>query len=63
MRNENCDLNKKAGLSQVLCKPIIRESDQNGVGGLKGDWSVQGFWVPQRVAVFDTHIFNKAPFL
>ena len=40
MRNENCDLNKKAGLSQVLCEPVIREADQNGVGGLKGDWSV-----------------------
>ena len=59
MRNENCDLNKKAGLSQVLCEPVIREADQNGVGGLKGDWSVRGFWVPQRVAVFDTRIFNK----
>ena len=63
MRNENCDLNKKAGLSQVLCEPVIREADQNGVGGLKGDWSVRGFWVPQRVAVFDTRIFNKTPLL
>ena len=26
---------------------------------LKGDCSVRGFWVPQRVAVFDTRILNK----
>ena len=28
------------------------------MGELRGDWSVRGFWVPQRVAVFDTCIFN-----
>ena len=43
----------------MLCEPVMREFDQNDVGGLKGDWSVRGFWVPQRVAVFDTRIFNK----
>ena len=36
---------------------------QNGVGGLKGDWSMRGFWVPQRIVVFDTCIFNKMPLL
>jgi hypothetical protein len=57
-RDENCDLNKKAGFSQVVSEPIIREAEANGFGELRGDWSVRGFWVPQRVAVFDTRIFN-----
>ena len=58
MRDENCDLNKRAGFSQVLCEPIIKQADKNGLGELRGDWSVRGFWVPQRMAVFDTRIFN-----
>ena len=57
-RDENCDLNRKAGLSQVISEPIIQEADANGAGELRGDWSVRGFWVPQRVALFDTRIFN-----
>ena len=36
-RDENCDLNRKAGLSQVLSEPIIREADRNGTGELRGD--------------------------
>ena len=58
MRDENCDLNKKAGFSQVICEPIVRDADVNGLGELRGDWSVRGFWTPQRMAVFDTRIFN-----
>jgi hypothetical protein len=58
MRDENCDLNKKAGFSQVICEPIIKSAGTNGMGELRGDWSVRGFWVPQRMAVFDTRIFN-----
>ena len=58
MRDENCDLNRKAGFSQVICEPIVKEAEEDGFGELRGDWSVRGFWVPQRVAVFDTRIFN-----
>ena len=58
LRDENCDLNKKAGFSQVIYEPIVKEAGNNGLGELRGDWSVRGFWVPQRVAVFDTRIFN-----
>ena len=58
LRDENCDLNKKAGFSQVISEPIVKEAGNNGLGELRGDWSVRGFWVPQRVAVFDTRIFN-----
>ena len=58
MRDENCDLNRKAGFSQVISEPIVKEAEGNGLGELRGDWSVRGFWVPQRVAVFDTRIFN-----
>jgi hypothetical protein len=58
MRDENCDLNRKAGFSQVICEPIVKEAESNGLGELRGDWSVRGFWAPQRVAVFDTRIFN-----
>ena len=57
-RDENCDLNRKAGFSQVLSEPIIKEANADGFGQLRGDRSVRGFWVSQRVAVFDTHIFN-----
>ena len=57
-RDENCDLNKRAGFSQVISEPIIREAGSNGLGELRGDWSVRGFWVPQRMAVFDPRIFN-----
>ena len=58
LRDENIDLNRKAGFSQVLCEPVVQEADENGNGEKKGDWSVRGFWIPQRVAVFDTRIFN-----
>ena len=58
LRDENIDLNKKAGFAQVISEPIIQEADENGLGEKRGDWSVRGFWVPQRVAVFDTRIFN-----
>ena len=58
LRDENCDLNRKAGFSQVTKEPIIKEAGASGEGGLRGDWCVRGFWVPQRVAVFDTRIFN-----
>ena len=58
LRDENIDLNRKAGFSQVLCVPVVQEADENGNGEKKGDWSVRGFWIPQRVAVFDTRIFN-----
>ena len=51
MRDENCDLNRKAGFSQVICQPIVKEAESNGLGELRGDWSVRGFWAPQRVAV------------
>ena len=57
-RDENCDLHRKAGFSQVLSEPIIMVANADGFGELRGDWSVRGFWVPQRVAVFDTRIFN-----
>ena len=57
-RDENCDLKIKAGFLQVLSEPIIKEANADGFGELRGDWSVRGFWVPQRVAVFDTHICN-----
>ena len=53
---------KKAGFNQVICEPIVKEAGDSGLGKLKGDWSVQGFWIRQKVAVFDTCIFNaKAP--
>ena len=58
LRDENCDLNRKAGFSQVTKEPVIKEAGANGEGSLRGDWCVRGFWVPQRVAVFDTRIFN-----
>jgi hypothetical protein len=59
-RDENCLLNKKAGFSQVINEPVIKEAGENGFGELRGDWSVRGFWTPQRVAVFDTRIFNAS---
>ena len=58
LRDENIDLNRKAGFSQVISEPIIEYADENGFGEKRGDWSVRGFWVSQRVAVFDTRIFN-----
>ena len=62
LRDENCDLMKKAGFSQVLCEPIVKEAGEDGLGELRGDWSARGFWIRQKVAVFDTRIFNaKAP--
>ena len=48
-------LTRKLVFSQVLSEPIVNEAGNNGLGEMRGDWSVQGFWVPQRVAVFDTH--------
>jgi hypothetical protein len=59
-RDENCFLNKKGGFSQVINEPVIKEAGENGFGELRGDWSVRGFWTPQRVAVFDTRIFNAS---
>ena len=44
LRDENCDLNKKAGFSQVLSEPIVKEAGNDGLGELRGDWSVRGFW-------------------
>ena len=62
LQDENCDSMKKAGFNQVICEPIVKEAGDNGLGELRGDWSVQGFWIGQKVAVFDTHILNaKAP--
>ena len=53
---------KKAGFSQVLCEPIVKEAGEDGLGELRGDWSARGFWIRQKMAVFDTHIFiAKAP--
>ena len=41
LRDENCDLNKKAGFSQVISEPIVKEAGNNGLGELRGDWV---FW-------------------
>ena len=41
-----------------MSEPIIKEANADGFGELRGDWSLRGSWVPQRVAVFGTRIFN-----
>ena len=61
LQDENCDLMKKAGFNQVICEPIVKEAGDNGLGELRGDWSVRGFLIRQKVAVFDTRIFNAKP--
>ena len=58
MRDLNCDLCNLAGLTQIICEPVIQESTDMEHKGLRGDWSVRGFWDSQRVALFDTCIFN-----
>ena len=63
LQNENCDLMKKAGFNQVISEPIVKEAEDNGLGELGGDWSVRGFWIRQKVPVFDTHISMHKPFL
>ena len=65
LQNENCDLMKKAGFNQVICEPIVKEAkaEDNGLGELRGDWSVRGFWIIQKVAVFGTRIFNSKALL
>ena len=45
LRDENCDLMKKAGFNQVICEPIVKEAGDNGLGELRGDCSVRGFWI------------------
>ena len=35
LRDENLDLNKKAGFSQVISEPIIQEADETGSGEKK----------------------------
>ena len=52
------DLLEKAGFSQVIVEPIIKESNDDGYGGLRADWSARGFWDSQREALFDVRIFN-----
>jgi hypothetical protein len=57
-RDLNIDCNQKAGLSQVISEPVIKDSDKDGYGGLRADFGVRGFWEHQKVALFDVRIFN-----
>ena len=54
---------KQAGFSQVLSEPIVNETGEDGLGELRGDWRARGFWIRQKVAVFDTRIFNAKALL
>ena len=62
MKDKNIDLNKKKGFSYVIREPLIKEAGEDGLGVKRGDWSVRGFWVPQKVAVFYTHLL-RMPFI
>ena len=35
LRDENYDLNKKAGFSQVPLEPMVKEAENNGLGELR----------------------------
>ena len=59
LRDLNIDLAKTAGFRSVVKEPIIKESNVEGEGGLRADWSVRGFWEHQREALFDCRIFNS----
>ena len=63
VRDENCELMKKAGFSQVLGEPFVNEAGEDGIGELTGDWIARGFWISQKVAVFDARIVNAKPLL
>ena len=54
----NCDLCSLAGLKQVISEPVIQEGNDRDIKGLRADWSVRGFWDSQKIALFDTCIFN-----
>ena len=58
LRDLNIELVKSAGFTQTVKEPIVKETDKNGEGGLRADWSVRGFWEHQREALFDCRIFN-----
>ena len=58
MRDLNCDLCSLAGLKQVISEPVIQEGNDRDIKGLRADWSVRGFWDSQKIALFDTCIFN-----
>ena len=57
MRDENIALHKKAGCSQLIREPVVQEAGEDGLEEKRGDWSVR-VMVPQKLAVFDTRIFN-----
>ena len=63
LQDENCDLMKKAGFNQVICEPIVKEAGGNGLGELRGDWSVRGFWIRQKVAVLIPTFSMQKPLL
>ena len=58
LRDLNIELVKSAGFTQTVKEPIVKETNKNGEGGLRADWSVRGFWEHQREALFDCRIFN-----
>ena len=46
-----------AGLKQIISEPIIQEETAE-TNMLRADWSVRGFWEPQKQALFDGCILN-----
>ena len=54
----NCDLCSLAGLKQVISEPVIQEGNGRDIKVSRADWSVRGFWDSQKIALFDTCIFN-----
>ena len=51
LRYLHWDLSSMAGVSQIISKPIVQESNED-LEGLRADWSVRGLWDNQRIAFF-----------
>ena len=52
------DLIHLTGLTQTVKEPVLKEPGPDGLGGLRVDWGVRGFWEFQREALFDIRIIN-----
>ena len=57
-RDLNLDLIHLTGLTQTVKEPVLKEPGPDGLGGLRVDWGVRGFWEFQREALFDIRIIN-----
>ena len=45
-------------MKQVISEPVIQEGNGRDIKVSRADWSVRGFWDSQKIALFDTCIFN-----